>query len=131
MGDQKNTFLAIALSALVLIGWQYFFAKPQLDRQEQQKIEMQKQQANNTPAAPTQSGAPATPGGAPQVPGSTATNPTAAPLTRQAVISSGTRIAIDTKRLKGSIALKGARIDDLSLDQYRETVDPKSPATTE
>ena len=27
----------------------------------------------------------------------------------------------------GSIALKGAQIDDLALTQYRETVDPKSP----
>ena len=36
--------------------------------------------------------------------------------------------SIDTPRLQGSIALKGARIDDLSLVQFRETVDPKSPA---
>ena len=32
------------------------------------------------------------------------------------------------RALKGSIALKGARLDDLSLSQYRETVDPNSPA---
>src|SRR5258708_29694307 len=31
-------------------------------------------------------------------------------------------------RLQGSISLKGGRIDDLSLAQYRETTDPKSPA---
>ena len=31
-------------------------------------------------------------------------------------------------RVKGSIALTGGRIDDLSLVQYRETTDPKSPA---
>ena len=29
--------------------------------------------------------------------------------------------------LKGSISLKGARIDDLKLAEYHETVDPKSP----
>ena len=28
----------------------------------------------------------------------------------------------------GSISLKGGAIDDLALTQYRETVDPKSPA---
>ncbi len=35
---------------------------------------------------------------------------------------------IETPSVLGSIALKGARIDDLSLIKYRETVDPKSPA---
>src|SRR6185369_12714915 len=50
--------------------------------------------------------------------------------TREAVIAASPRIAIDTPRLKGSIALKGARIDDLSLVAYRETVDPASPAIT-
>ena len=44
------------------------------------------------------------------------------------MLAASPRIAIDTPRLKGSIALKGARIDDLALTQYRETVDPKSPA---
>src|SRR5262249_30575264 len=37
------------------------------------------------------------------------------------------RIQIETPRLGGSISLKGARIDDVSLNDYRETVDPKSP----
>ncbi len=34
---------------------------------------------------------------------------------------------IETPSVSGSIALKGARIDDLSLSKYRETVDPHSP----
>ena len=33
-----------------------------------------------------------------------------------------------TPTLRGSIDLKGGRIDDLSLEQYRETIDPTSPA---
>ena len=44
------------------------------------------------------------------------------------VVAASPRIAIDTPRLNGSIDLKGARIDNLSLEQYRETIDPKSPA---
>ena len=43
------------------------------------------------------------------------------------MIAASPRVAIGTPRLSGSIALKGARLDDLSLTQYRETVDPKSP----
>jgi len=37
------------------------------------------------------------------------------------------RVKIDTPRLHGSIDLLGARLDDLTLANYHETVDPKSP----
>src|SRR5262249_56772866 len=46
---------------------------------------------------------------------------------RKSVIASSPRIPIETPRLGGSIDLKGGRIDDLTLTQYREQVDPKSP----
>jgi YidC/Oxa1 family membrane protein insertase len=129
MGDQKNTFLAIALSALVLIGWQYFFAGPQMQKQEAAKQEQVKaQQQAATPAQPGAAANTTAPGATPQVPGGTPTTQPATTLSREAVVSQGARIAISTPRLKGSIALKGARLDDLSLDQYRETVDSKSPA---
>ena len=35
MTDQKNTILAIVLSALVFVAWQYFFALPQIEKQKQ------------------------------------------------------------------------------------------------
>ena len=55
--------------------------------------------------------------------------PAAQPPTasRAAVIASSGRIAIETPRLGGSVALKGGRIDDLTLSQYREAIDPNSP----
>src|SRR5690606_32878571 len=99
MSDQKNTFIAIALSALLLIGWQYFFAKPQMERAEQQKIELQKQQAQQQ----AQSGAtPAQPGSAPQAPGSQSGAPSApgaatqpaTPQARAALIAAGKRVRI-------------------------------------
>ena len=37
------------------------------------------------------------------------------------------RVKIDTPSLTGSVALKGAQIDDLFLKGYHVTVDPKSP----
>ena len=49
-------------------------------------------------------------------------------VSRDTAIAASPRIKIDTPRLSGSISLKGARIDDLSLVQFRETVDPTSPA---
>ena len=43
------------------------------------------------------------------------------------MLASSPRVPIDAPQLDGSIDLKGGRIDDLALVQYRETVDPNSP----
>src|SRR4029453_13724511 len=48
-------------------------------------------------------------------------------LTREEALAKSPRIAIDTPSLNGSIALTGGRIDDLTLKDYRETVEPSSP----
>ncbi len=52
MTDQKNTLLAIVLSAVVLIGWQYFVGLPQMEkqRQEAQLKAQQQQQQQQSPA---------------------------------------------------------------------------------
>jgi len=50
------------------------------------------------------------------------------PFSRQQALARSQRVAINTPRLRGSIALSGGRIDDLSLVQYRETIDPRSAA---
>ncbi|QRG07825.1 membrane protein insertase YidC [Xanthobacter dioxanivorans] len=125
MSDNRNMFIAIGLSLAILIGWQFFFGIPQAERQrqaaEQQKIAQQAQQQATPGAAP---GTAPTPGGVPQagVPAAPGR-----PLTREEALATAPRVAIDTQRLKGSISLRGARVDDLSLLEYHETVDPKSP----
>jgi YidC/Oxa1 family membrane protein insertase len=123
MDDQKNLLLAIVLTGIVLIGWQYFFAVPQLEKQKQ----IAQQQQQQTQLAPdAQPGAPAqtAPGTVPQAPGLPSTT---AALTREAALALSPRIRIDTPHVSGSLALKGGRIDDLALVLYRETVDPNSP----
>jgi YidC/Oxa1 family membrane protein insertase len=138
MGDHKNTILAVVLSLLVVVGWQYFIGYPQMEKQRQQADLKQQEQSQVQPGQ-SQSGAtnragtdqPVTANGpSPEAPG-VANNaaPSAQPLaaTREAVIKSTPRVAIDTPRLGGSIDLKGGRIDDLTLTQYRETIDPDSP----
>ena len=132
MTDSKNTILAIALSALVLIVWQFFFAMPQ-EKARQEKLQAeqlaQKQQMQ-TQVQPKQSGQPSTipaqPGQA-QVPGQTAQAPAAVAPNRDAALAASPRVPIATDSLQGSIDLKGGRIDDLALIKFRETVDPKSP----
>jgi YidC/Oxa1 family membrane protein insertase len=46
---------------------------------------------------------------------------------RATVLAATPRVAIDTPTLKGSINLKGARIDDLVLSKYAETIAKNSP----
>src|SRR6266478_674029 len=131
MTDNRNTILAVILSGLVLIAWQYFYNMPQMEKQRAA------QQAQSELVKPTpQAGSTATPTAAPQAgaaPSPNAPAPgqaaAAAPVVgRDTAIASAPRIRIDTPRVSGSISLKGARIDDLSLVQFRDTVDPKSPA---
>jgi len=137
MNDQKNMILAIVLSAIVLFGWNYFFGIPQMQKQrEQQQQQQSQQQTAPAPNSAAPSTAPAPQGtapsaaqpGVPQAGGPAPGAQMPQVLTREAVLAAGPRVAIDTPALKGSIALKGARLDDLSLAQYHETIDPRSPA---
>ncbi|KFG67459.1 membrane protein insertase YidC [Microvirga sp. BSC39] len=125
--DNKNLIVAIVLSMAVLLGWQYFFAAPEAERQRQAAQQQQSTQVNpnapNPPASPSQAG-----GAAPTVPGTVPSTPVA-PLveTREAALARSPRVTIDTPAIAGSINLRGGRIDDVSLKNYRETVDPRSP----
>src|SRR6476646_3919955 len=80
MTDQKNTILAIVLSAIVLIAWQYFVGLPQMEKQKQEaqlKAQQQQQQQVQTGQQPGQ-GVPAVQPGqsaAPPVPGQPASLP--------------------------------------------------------
>jgi YidC/Oxa1 family membrane protein insertase len=125
MQDQKNTIIAIVLSAIVLIAWQYFFATPQANKQRQLAEQQRLEQSQQPQAAPA-GGPTAQPSNIPLAPGQVGT--AGASLPREKVIAETPRIAIDTPTVKGSISIKGARLDDLSLVKYRETVDPNSPA---
>src|ERR1700688_2378492 len=133
MTDNRNTILAVILSGLVLIGWQYFFNIPQMEKQraaQQAQSEMvnpaPQAGSTTTPAtAPETSAAPAPSAGAPAANHPASSAPA---VSRDTAIAATPRIKIETPRVSGSISLKGARIDDLSLVQFRDTVDPLSPA---
>jgi YidC/Oxa1 family membrane protein insertase len=123
MTDNRNTILAVVLSGIVLLGWQYFFNLPQMEKQRAA------QQAQSEMAKPAPGDAISQPGAAPapsaNAPGTN--QPAAAVVSREAAIAATPRVKIDTPRLAGTISLRGARIDDLSLVQFRDTVDPSSP----
>jgi YidC/Oxa1 family membrane protein insertase len=121
--DQKNLIVAIVLSVLIIMGWQYAFppAKPPVNNTAQQQ-----QTTTPAPSAPGAATAP----GQPVPPGAPAAAAAATQLqvmNRTEALERSPRVTFDTPELVGSIALKGARIDDVRLVKYRETIDPKSP----
>jgi YidC/Oxa1 family membrane protein insertase len=127
--NQKNLLLAIVLSVGVLLAWQVFYAGPKLkdDQERRQRIQQEQSQVKEQPGG-AKTGPVTAPGAVPQ-PGAVVPSAVPAPpaLTREAALQTTARVRIETPSLRGSIALAGARIDDLVLAKYRETVDPKSP----
>jgi YidC/Oxa1 family membrane protein insertase len=128
MTDNRNTILAVILSGLVLIAWQYFYNVPQMERQrtlQQTQAELAKPTPQAAPGGATPQANTPTP--AANAPAANQPGSAAAVVARDTAIAAAPRIKISTPRLSGSISLKGARIDDLALTQFRETVDPASP----
>lgn len=126
--DKTNMIVAIALSLAVLLGWNYFIAAPRVEQQRQaalqNKAATQPAGPDGVPSASPKEGGPANP-----VPGTLpgATGAGGGVVPRETAIARSPRVTIDTPALAGSIALKGGRIDDVSLKNYHETVDDKSP----
>jgi YidC/Oxa1 family membrane protein insertase len=101
MQDQnKNLILATVLSFLVILVWFVLFPPPEV---------------TDVPVAPIQTA---------EAPGTS--NPDATTTGAPAPVANAARVAIDTPQLSGSISSLGGRIDDLSLQSYRESLEPGS-----
>lgn len=111
MNENRNWVLAIVLAGLILFGWPVLVNKffPTATAPTT-KVENGKVVATPNPV-----------GADP-----TADTPRAI-RARTVVLAETPRVQIDTPRVKGSINLKGARIDDLVLAGYRETIAKDSP----
>ncbi|MET0157784.1 MAG: membrane protein insertase YidC, partial [Methyloceanibacter sp.] len=118
--NNRNFILAILLSLGVLFAWQVLFLPKTPPSDTKQAAQQEQRVEPGPPQPPPQSG------GAPESAAPQA-GAAAVALTREEALAKSPRIAIDTPSLKGSIALKGGRIDDLTLKDYRETVEPSSP----
>ena len=139
MIENKNLILAVVLSVAVLVGFEMFFKATQPTPSPEMMAEQQAQ-TGTPPATPGQVPPPAAGTAAPQTPGAAIPHaPGTAPIagvaqvpgvSRQQLLAKVPRVRIETPRLTGSIALKGGRIDDLILADYRETLDPNSPPIT-
>ena len=115
MDDKRNIILAVVLTIAILFGWPYIAGRffP----------------AANQPA-PQSAGASPAPSGAGSA-GPVAAAPAAEAPTvlrdRALVLRESPRVAIETPKLRGSINLKGARIDDIVLPTHKQTIAKDSP----
>ena len=99
--DQNRLFIAIVVSIGILIGFEYLMPARLVHPTVQTPI--------GAVLAPAASNA-----------------KLSAEAEADAASAAGPRLAIDGDRVRGSIALVGAKFDDLVLRDYHETVDPKS-----
>ena len=106
--NNLNVFLAVLLSIGIILGWQYFYEKP---RAKQIEVHRQSynQQVKSLKSAQVR-----------KVQDKDMT------MSRKEAIGKSERVYFENKHVRGSINLKGGRIDDLILLQYRETINPDS-----
>ena len=115
--EQRNLILALALSVAILIGFQLLFPTPAPVQQAAppDRVDQVPLQPDAAPGVATPSTPP------PRV---------TQPVPREQALAATRRVAIDSPRVRGSLSLVGGHIDDLSLRDYRETLDENSPQVT-
>jgi YidC/Oxa1 family membrane protein insertase len=108
VNEQRNLILALVLSALVLLGWALISDRvfPTANKPSTQIVQ------GKTVPLPSATPVPNSP---------------AAVRDRAVVLAESPRVKIDAPLVAGSINLKGARLDDLTLTTQRETIAKDSP----
>ena len=106
MENQKNLFLAIIISMAIIFGFQLLVPQPERapvteDNTAQESVSLDIQSTSS-----------------------------ALLLDREQVLEETLRVTFDNSKIKGSINLEGGIIDDLVLEEYRETLDPTSDFIT-
>lgn len=106
--DNRNLLLAVVLSGLLILGWdigiRYFYPEAAVPPEVAAAATAKAQGAGDLGAE----------------------GAAVRKIDLKAALASPTRVVIDTPRLSGSINLVGARIDDIELKDYRETVEKNS-----
>ena len=102
MENQKNLFLAIIISMAIIFGFQLLVPQPERvpvteETNTQESVSLNIQGTTSTIL-----------------------------LDRNQVLEETLRVTFDNSKIKGSINLEGGFIDDLVLEEYRETLDPTS-----
>ncbi len=119
--ENRNLVLAVALSMAVLFGWQVMVIQPELEKEQAQQAKLAEQQPEKNSLRSTGDvGTPMV------VANSSAKAKPDVGLQNNISTDLAKRITIDAPLVKGSFSLQGARIDDIVLTGYRETLDTAS-----
>lgn len=114
--NNRNTIIFVVSAVLILIAYQFLVLDPAAKKRNAE-MARQKAASAEVQAAP---GGPA----APTAPGA---QPGPVVVSRQDAAAASARAPISTPALSGSVSLRGARIDDLFLKNYRVAVAEDSP----
>ena len=96
--ENKNLILAIFLSVTILMGWNYLFEKPRLEKMHAATAQAKKQEVIVTKVIPQFK-------------------------ERSIEVDHQDRIKIENNYLSGSLNLRGLRFDDLTLKGYKDSLD--------
>ena len=128
MNDQNNFLMAIVLSLAVLLGWQFFVTEPRLEEERaRQQAEASISENTSDPAASAVRDAPQNDLAGEITPQAESAAPQVARTAVTAGFASAPRLSVETSQLTGSIALMGARFDDLILKAYGANADEDAP----
>ena len=105
--DTKNILVAVVLSTLIIVGWQVLVVDPELKKEQVQIVKTEQ----SKPSAPSLN------------------NKTKIPqkkITRSEAVTSELRVKLENSQITGSISLNGGLIDDVTLKNYKESLDKNS-----
>ena len=104
--DNKNVFVAIALSMSVLLFWGAFFETPKQDQKGQVKQQTERSQNSSESLAPNIN-----------------QDFLKKTISRKDALAQVDRVNIDNEKVSGSVSLRGAIFDDLSFKKYKQKLD--------
>ena len=116
--ENRNLIMAVALSMIVLLGWQIFVIQPEMEKEAAEQERIAAEMAHSAATA-NDSGQPS----ASAASGTPAIINNTAPAK---AVDTAKRIVIDAPLVRGSFSVRGARLDDVILTSYNETLDENS-----
>jgi len=119
VGENNNFLFAVILSLGVLLGWQYLVVEPRIAEERAAQLELNEKAMPSQDQLIDENGVPIPP---------VVSSSTAIPAVTDKDITNSARVAIRSDQFSGSVALLGARFDDLMLEQYKVELSQTSPS---